>query len=87
MLDDFQVGDLVEVVSLVPINNRALAGSSQAITNGDRGIVIEKYSEDFRVQCGSNATMQWEANMRADEVRFVARLGREEATRRLTATV
>lgn len=82
---DFQLGDLVEVVNLAPTGRRVLSGASPTIANGDQGIVTEKYSADFRVQCGSNTAMQWEANIRPDEVRLIARLGREEATRRLFA--
>lgn len=82
-LDDFELGDLVEVVNLSPIERRVLAGTSRSIANGDQGIVVEKYRADIRVQSGSNAAMQWEANIRPDEVRLVSRLGRKEATRRL----
>ena len=82
-LDEFELGDLVEVVNLSRAESRVLAGSTPTITHGDRGIVTEKYHTDFRVQCGTNAAMMWEANIRPEEVRLVARLGREEATRRL----
>jgi hypothetical protein len=84
-LEDFELGDLVEVTNLSPMERRVLAGSSRTIANGDRGIVTETYPTDFRVQCGSNAAMEWEAQLRSDEVRLIARLGRQEATRRLFA--
>ncbi|MEX3555975.1 MAG: hypothetical protein VB131_05085 [Burkholderia gladioli] len=83
-VEEFAVGDLVEVVNVKPTERRVLAGQHPwAIENGEQGIVTELYRHDFRVQCGSNAAMKWEANLRADEVRLVARLGREEATSRL----
>ncbi|KVV07376.1 hypothetical protein [Burkholderia ubonensis] len=82
-LDDFELGDLVEIVNLAPAKQRVLAGTSRTIANGEQGIVTEKYSTEFRVQRGSNAAMQWEANIRPDEVRLVSRLGHDEATRRL----
>jgi len=82
-IKDFELGDLVEIVNLSPSDRRVLAGTSRSIAKGEQGIVTEMYLTDFRVQCGSNGLMQWEANIRPDEVRLVARLGREEATRRL----
>lgn len=85
MSNDFEIGDLVEVVKIAPPVRRVLAGTSPTIANGDQGIVTEKYRSDLRVQCGSNTAMRWEANVRADEVRLISRLGREEANRRLFA--
>lgn len=83
-MEKFAVGDLVEVVKLEPTERRVLAGQhAWTIENGEYGIVTELYRDDFRVQYGSNVAMKWEANLRADEVRLVERLGREEATRRL----
>ncbi|CAJ6617771.1 Uncharacterised protein [Burkholderia pseudomallei] len=81
-VEDFELGDLVEVTNLNPVERRVLCGTG-AIDNGQRGIVTEKYREDFRVQRGRNAAMEWEANIRPDEVRLIERLGREEATARL----
>ncbi|MBN3729327.1 hypothetical protein [Burkholderia sp. Tr-20390] len=81
-VEDFEIGDLVEVTNLNPVERRALGGTG-AIANGQRGIVTEKYRTDFRVQRGSNAELEWEANIRPDEVRLIERLGREEATAQL----
>ncbi|HEP6431464.1 TPA: hypothetical protein VDB83_005796 [Burkholderia cenocepacia] len=82
-VEDFEIGDLVEVTNLNPVNQRVLCGSG-AIVDGQRGIVTEKYRTDFRVQRGSNAALEWEANIRPDEVRLIERLGHEEAAVQLS---
>lgn len=86
-VEDFELGDLVEITNLSRVDRRVLSGSAFRIEPDEKGIVTEKYRTDFRVQSGRNDAVKWEANLRPDEVRLVERLGMAEAGRRLGAAV
>lgn len=84
-LDDFKPGDLVEVARLSAVGPRALCGCSPVVCVGQQGIIVEMFDADFRVLCGSECHLAWEANLRPDEVTLVTRLGWEEADSRVKA--
>ncbi|WP_432262968.1 hypothetical protein [Cupriavidus sp. TMH.W2] len=73
------VGDLVE---LVAAPDETIRGA-QPPAPGDRGIIVSHYGNDCRVVCGTYPALRWEALCAVPALRLVARLGREEALRRL----